>query len=212
MYTKKDLHDPDNHDGVITHLEPDPGMWSQVGLRKRNYKQSYFRWWNSSWAISNAEMMLWKYCTQYASKLGKLSSGHRTGKGQFSFQSQRKATPKNAQTTTQLHSSHTLVKWCSKIFQTRLQEYMKCELPDVQGGFRKGRGTRDQIANIRWITEKATEFQKNIYFCFIDYTKVFDCVDHNQLWKILRDGNTRPPDLPPDNENEKSVCRSRSNC
>ena len=74
----------------------------------------------------------------------------------------------------------------------------------LQAGFRKGRGTRDQIANIRWIIEKAREFQKNIYFCFIDYTKAFDCVDHNKLWKILRDGNTRPPDLPL----EKSVCRS----
>ena len=64
---------------------------------------------------------------------------------------------------------------------------MNCELPDVQPGFRKGRGTRDQIANIRWIIEKAREFQKNIYFCFIDYAKVFDCVDHNKLWKILKE-------------------------
>ena len=84
---------------------------------------------------------------------------------------------------------------------------MNHELPDVQAGFRKGRGIRDQIANIHWIIKKATEFQKNIYFCFIDYAKAFDFVDHNKLWKILQDGNTRPPDLPP----EKSVCRSRSN-
>ena len=76
---------------------------------------------------------------------------------------------------------------------------MKCELPDVQAGFRKGRGTRDQIANIRWIMEKAREFQKNIYFCFIDYAKAFDCVDHNKLENPERDGNTRPPDLPPEN-------------
>ena len=95
-----------------------------------------------------------------------------------------------------------------KILQARLQQYMDCELPDVQAGFRKGRGTRDQIANICWIIKKATEFQKNIYFCFIDYVKAFDCVDHNKLWKILKIyGNTRPPDLPP----EKSVYRSRSN-
>ena len=94
-----------------------------------------------------------------------------------------------------------------KILQARLQQYVNCELPDVQAGFRKGRGTRDQIANIRWITEKAREFQKNIYFCFIDYAKAFDSVDHNKLWKILRDGNTRPPNLPL----EKSVCRSGSN-
>ena len=74
-----------------------------------------------------------------------------------------------------------------KILQARLQQYVNCELPDVQAGFRKGRGTRDQIASIRWILEKAREFQKNIYFCFIDYTKAFDCVDHNKLWKILQE-------------------------
>ena len=73
-----------------------------------------------------------------------------------------------------------------KILQARLQQYMNHELPDVQAGFRKGRGTRDQIANIHWIIEKAREFQKNIYFCFIDYAKAFDCVDHNKLWKILK--------------------------
>ena len=74
-----------------------------------------------------------------------------------------------------------------KILQARLQQYVNRELPDVQAGFRKGRGTRDQIANICWIMEKARAFQKNIYFCFIDYAKAFDCVDHNKLWKILKD-------------------------
>ena len=74
-----------------------------------------------------------------------------------------------------------------KILQARLQQYMNCELPDVQAGFRKGRGTRVQISKIRWIIEKAREFQKNIYFCFIDYAKAFDCVDHNKLWKILKE-------------------------
>ena len=74
-----------------------------------------------------------------------------------------------------------------KILQARLQQYVNRELPDVQAGFRKGRGTRDQIANIHWIIEKAREFHKNIYFCFIDYAKVFDCVDHNKLWKILKE-------------------------
>ena len=87
--------------------------------------------------------------------------------------------PKNAQTTAQLHSSHTLVKQCSKF--SKLQQYMNHELPDVQACFRKGRGTRDQIANIRWIIERAREFQKNIYFCFIDYAKAFDYVAHNKL-------------------------------
>ena len=94
-----------------------------------------------------------------------------------------------------------------KILQARLQQYMNCEIPDVQTGFRKGRGTRDQIAKICWIIEKAREFQKNTYLCFIDYTKALDCVYHNKLSEILRDGTTRPPDLPP----EKSVCRSGSN-
>ena len=74
-----------------------------------------------------------------------------------------------------------------KILQARLQQYMNWEYPDVQAEFRKGRGTRDQIANIRWIIEKAREFQKNIYFCFIDYAKAFDCVDHNKLWKFLHE-------------------------
>ena len=94
-----------------------------------------------------------------------------------------------------------------KILQARFQQYMTREPPDVQVGFRKGRGTRDQIANISWTIKEAREFQKNIYFCFIDYTKAFDCVDHNKLENSERDGNTRPPDLPL----EKSVCRSGSN-
>ena len=94
-----------------------------------------------------------------------------------------------------------------KILQARLQQYVNCELADVPAGFRKGKETRDQIANICWIIKKAREFQKNIYFCFIEYAEVFDCVDHNKLENSSRDGNTRPPDLPP----EKSVCRSRSN-
>ena len=103
-------------------------------------------------------MMLLKCCTQYVSKFGKLSSGHRTGKGPLSLQSQSKAMPKNVQTIAQLHSSHTLVM--IKILQTRLQQYMNHEIPDVQAGFRKGRGIRDQIANIRWIIKQTREFQK----------------------------------------------------
>ena len=94
-----------------------------------------------------------------------------------------------------------------KILQARLQQYVNRELPDVQAGFRKGRGTRDQNGNIRWIMEKAREFQKNIYFCFLDYAKAFDYVDHNKLEISERDGNTRPPDL----RLEKPVCRSGSN-
>ena len=92
------------------------------------------------------------------------------------------------------------------LLQARLQQYTNRELPDIQAGFRKGRGTRDQIA-ICWIIKKAKEFQKNIYFCFIDYAKAFVCVDHNKLENSSRHRNARPPYLPP----EKSVCRSRSN-
>ena len=139
--------------------------------------------------------MLWKCCTQYANKTRKLSSGHRTRKGQFSFQSQKKARPRSTQTTTQLHSSHTLAKQCSKfskpgfnsmwtvnfqIFKLDLEKEQKLRVPLIL------RGTRDHIANIRWIMEKAREFQKNTYFCFIDYTKAFDCVDKNKLWKFFK--------------------------
>ena len=91
-----------------------------------------------------------------------------------------------------------------KIFQARLQQYVNHEFLDVQAGFRKGRGTRDQIASIHKIIKKAREFQRNIYFCFIDYAKVLDCVDHNKLWKILQEMGI--PD-----HHEKSVCRSKSN-
>ena len=95
-----------------------------------------------------------------------------------------------------------------KILQARLQQYVNRELPDVQAGFRKGRGTRDQIANIHRIIKKVRDFQKNIYFCFIDYAKAFDCVDHSKLRKILKEmGISDPPDLPL----EKPICRSGSN-
>ena len=104
--------------------------------------------------------MLRKCCTQYASEFGKLSSDHRTGKGQFSFQSQRKAMTNNVQTTAQLHSFHTTSKVMLKILQARLQQYVNQELPGVQAGLRKGRGTRGQIANICWIIENEENFRK----------------------------------------------------
>ena len=94
--------------------------------------------------------------------------------------------PKNAQTTAQLHSFHIASKVMLKILQAKLQQYVNQELPDVQAGFIKGRETRDQIANICWIMEKAREFQKNIYFCFIDYAKIFDCVDHHKCGKFFK--------------------------
>ena len=94
--------------------------------------------------------------------------------------------PKNAKIATQSHSSHAS-KIMLKILQARLQQYVNCELPDVQAGFRKSRGTRDRIANICWIIKKARELQKNIYFSFIDYAKAFNCLDHNKLWKICQE-------------------------
>ena len=129
--------------------------------------------------------MLWKCCTQYASKFGKLSSGHRTRKGQFSFQSQRKAMPKNAQTTAQLHSSHMLVKQCSKFSKRRFNNTWTVNFQMFKLVLERAEEP-DQIANICWVIKKAREFQKNIYFCFNDYAKAFDCVDHNKLWKILK--------------------------
>ena len=109
------------------------------------------------------------------------------------------------------HHQIALISHASKvmlnILQVSLQQYINWELPNVQAGFRKGKGTRDQIASIHWVIEKAREFQKNIYFCFIDYAKAFDCVDHNKLKNSSRDGSTISPYLCP----EKPVCRSRSN-
>ena len=129
--------------------------------------------------------MLLKCCTQYASKFGKLSSGHR--KRSVFIPIPKKGNDKESSIYHTIalisHTSKVLLK----ILQARLQQYMNRELPDVQAGFRKGRGTRDQIANICWIIKKAREFQKNIYFYFIDYAKAFDCVDHNKLWKILKE-------------------------
>ena len=106
-----------------------------------------------------------------------------TGLEKVSFHSNPKECSKYHTIALISHTSKVMLK----ILQARLQQYVIRELPDVQAGFRKGRGTRDQIANIHWIMEKAREFQKNTYFCFIDYAKAFDCVDHNQLWKILKE-------------------------
>ena len=122
--------------------------------------------------------MLLKCNTQYASKFGKPRSGHRTGKGQFLFQFQRRVMLKNVQIAIDLCSFHMLA---------RIQQFMNRDLSNVHAGFRKGRWTRDQIADICWIIEKAREFHKSFYFCFIYFTKSFDCVNHNKLWKILKE-------------------------
>ena len=152
-------------------------------------------------------MVLLNYCTQYASKFGKQWPQH--WKRSVFIPIPKKSNAKECS------NYHTIVfishasKVMLKTVQARLQQYMNQELPDVQAGFRKGKGTTDQIANIHWIIEKPREFQKNIYLCFIDYAKAFDCVDHNKLWKSLKTMGI--PDrhhyLPP----MKPVCRSRSN-
>ena len=151
-------------------------------------------------------MMLWKCCTQHASKFGKLSSGHKTGKGQFSFQAQRRVMPKNVQTTTQLRSSHMLAKWSSKFSKWVFNSTWTVNFQMFRLVFKKVEEPEIQLPTC-WIIKKAKEFQKNIYFCFIDYAKAFDCGSQQTVENSSRDGITRPPDLPP----EKSVCRSQSN-
>ena len=155
----------------------------------------------------SGKMMLWKCCTQYASKFGKLSSGHGTGKGQFSFQSQRKAMPKKAQITGQLDSSHMLVKVMLKILQARLQQYMNHELLDVQAGFRKGSGIRDQIVNICWIIKKEESSIKTSISVLLTMPKpliVWTTTKSGKFWKRYEYQTTLLP-------LEKSVCRSGSN-
>ena len=124
--------------------------------------------------------MLSKHCTQYVSKSGRPNSGHRTGKVQIPKKSSTKECANHQTIALISHASKAMLK----ILHTRLQHYVNQELPDVQTGFRKGRGTEDEVANLNWIIEKVGEFQKNI--CFINYTKAFDCMDHDKLWKALR--------------------------
>ena len=131
-------------------------------------------------------MSLWKCSTQYASKFGKLSSGNRTAKGVF-IPIPKKSNAKECSNYCTIALISHASKVRLKILQARLQQSVNCELPYVQPGIRKGRGTRDQIPNTPWIIKKAREFQKNIYFCFIVYIKAFDYVDHNKLWKILQE-------------------------
>ena len=132
-------------------------------------------------------MMVWKCCTQYASRLGKLSSGHQTGKSQFSFRSQRKAMPKNAQSTAKLHSSHTIAKQWSKLSKRGVNYTWIMNFQVFKLVLEKAEEPEIKLPSICWIIKKARELQKNIYFCFIDYAKAFDSVDHNKLWKILQE-------------------------
>ena len=173
---KKDFHDPNNHEGVITHLEPDilecEVTWALESITTNKDKASggdgipveLFQI-----LKDDAVKVLHSICQQ----IWKTQQRPQDWKRSVFIESQRKAVPKNAQTTAQLHSFSHASKVMLKILQARLHQYVNHELPDVQAGFRKGRGTRDQTANICWIIKKAREFQKNIYFCFIDYVKAF---------------------------------------
>ena len=202
---KKDLHDPDNHDGVITHLEPDilEVKWA-LGSITTNKASGGDGIPVELFQIlkDDAVKVLHSICQQIWKTQQWLQDWKRSVFIPIPKKGNAKEWSNYCTIALILHASKVMLK----ILQARLQQYVNREFPDVQAGFRKGRGTRDQIANIQWNNKKAREFQKNIYFCFIDYTKSFDCVDHNKLKNSSRDENTRPPCLPP----EKSVCRSRS--
>ena len=184
---KKDLHDPDNHDGVITHLEPDilecEVKWALESITTNKVSEGdgipveLFQI-----LKDDAVKVLHSICQQ----IWKTQQWPQDWKRSVFIAIPKKG---NAKECSNYHTialiSHAS-KEMLKILQARLQLYVNCELPDVQAGFRKGRGTRGQIAKIHWIIKKAREFQRNIYFCFIDYVKAFDCVDHNKLWKILQ--------------------------
>ena len=157
-------------------------MQSQVGLRRHYYEQSQWRWWNSSWAISNPKRWC---CKSVALNMpaNLENSAVATGLEKVSFHS----SPKECSNYCTIALISHVSKIMLKVLQARLQQSMNWELPDIQAALRKGRGTRDLIANIHWIMERAREFQINIYLCFIDNAKAFDCVDHKKPWKILKE-------------------------
>ena len=185
---KKELHDPDNHDGVITHLEPDilefEIKWALGGITTNKASGSYGIPVELFQILKDdAVKVLHSICQQ----IWKTQQWLQDWKRSVFIPIPKKGNAKECSNYCTIalisHSSKVMLK----ILQARLQQYVNCELPDVQAGFRKGRGTRDQIANICWIIEKSKEFEKNIYFCFIDYAKAFDYVHHNKLWKILQE-------------------------
>ena len=183
---KKDLHDPDNHDGVITHLEPYilacEVKWA-LGSITMNKASGGDRIPVELFQILKDEVV--KVMHSIYQQIWKTQQWAQDWKRSFFIPIPKKGNAKKCSDYCTIALISRASKVMLKILQAMLQQYVNCELPDVQAGFRKGRGTRDQIANIRWIIEKARKFQKNIYFCFIDYAKAFDCVDHNKLWKIL---------------------------
>ena len=182
---KKDLNDPDNHNGVITHLEPDilecEVKWAleSIPTNKASGGDGIAA---ELFQIlkDDAVKVLHSVCQQ----IWKTQQGPQDWKRSVFIPTSKKGNAKEFSNYRTIALFSHAGKVMLKTLQARLQQYMNQELPYVQAGFRKGRGTRDQIANIHWIIEKAREFHKNIYSCFIDYAKSFDCVDHNKLWKI----------------------------
>ena len=184
---KKDLHNPENHDGVITHLEPDilecEVKWAlgSINMKKASggdgIPVELFQI-----LKDDAVKVLHSICQQ----IWKIQQWPQDWKRSVFIPIQKKGNAKECSNYRTIALISHASKVMLKILQARLQQYMKRELPDVQADFRKGRGTRDQIANICWIIEQES-YRKKIYLCFIDYAKAFDCVDHNQLWKILKE-------------------------
>ena len=184
---KKDLHDPDNHNGMITHLEPDilecEVKWALGSITT-----------NKTSGGNGIPVELFQILKDDAVKVRHSICQKIWNTQQWPWDWKRSVfipIPKNGNVKEcSNYRIFALISHSTKVMletlQVRLQQCINCELPDVQAGFRKGRGTRDQTANIHWIIEKARDFQKNIYFYFLDYAKAFDCVDHNKLWKILR--------------------------
>ena len=185
---KKDLPDPDNHNGVIPHLEPDI-LECEVNWALGSITM------NKASGGDGIPVELFQILKDDAVKvlhsicqhIWKTQQWPQEWKRSVFIPISKKGNAKECSNYLTIALISHVSKVMLKILQARLQQYVNCELPDVQAGFRKGRGTRDQIVNICWIIEKAREVQKNIYFCFIDYAKAFDCVDHNKLWKILKE-------------------------
>ena len=205
---EKDLHDPDNHNDVITHLEQDilecEVMWALEGITM-----------NKAIGCDGIPVELFQILKDDAVKvlhsicqqIWKTQQWPEDWKMSVFISIRKKGNPKEGLNYHTIALISHISKVMLKFLQARHQQYVNQELPDVQAGFRKGRGARDQIANIHWIIKKSGEFQENIDFCFTDHAKAFDYVDNNKLENSEGAGNTRPPDLPL----EKPVCRSGSN-
>ena len=206
---KKDIREPDNHDGVITHLEPDI-LECEVKWALGSITTSKASGGDAIPAKvfqilkDDAVKVLHSICQQ----IGKTQHWPQDWKRAVLIPIPKKGDDKECSNSRTIALISHASKVMLKILQARLQQYMNHELPNIQAEFRKDRRTRDQSANIHWMSEKAREFQKKHYFCSIEYAKAFDCVDHNKQWKILQEMvNTTLPYMPP----EKSVYRSRSN-